>query len=111
MRSVVDNDGYAASLELHKIYEVLPDPDAAQDGDLQIVDESGEDYLFPAKCFAPIHVPERIGASLLRTTSPVRKSTVRSEGSSAGSFYRESFKATWKHSEIRMESERTTTGH
>ena len=47
----VDNDGYAASLELHKIYEVLPDPDAAQDGDLRIVDESGEDYLFPAKMF------------------------------------------------------------
>ena len=85
----VDNDGYPASLELHKIYEVLPDPDAAKDGDLRIVDESGEDYLFPAGCFAPIHVPERIGASLLRTASPARKSAVGSEVSDAGGIYRE----------------------
>lgn len=62
----VDNGGYPASLELHKIYKVLPDGEAAKDGDLRIVDESGEDYLFPAACFAPIQVAERVGASLRR---------------------------------------------
>ncbi|HAF21700.1 MAG TPA: hypothetical protein DCK93_02125, partial [Blastocatellia bacterium] len=38
---------YPASLELHKIYRVLPDEDAATDGDIRVVDESGEDYLYP----------------------------------------------------------------
>jgi hypothetical protein len=44
------NDGYAASLERHKIYRVLADPEAEKDGDLRIVDESGEDYLYPKDC-------------------------------------------------------------
>src|SRR6267142_944712 len=44
----VDNDGYEASLERNKIYVVLPDKDAESDGDLRVVDESGEDYLFSA---------------------------------------------------------------
>lgn len=44
----LDNTGYPASLELHKIYRVLPDAQAARDGYLRIVDESGEDYLYPA---------------------------------------------------------------
>jgi hypothetical protein len=61
------NEGYAASLELHKIYRVLPDPEAEKDGDLRIVDESGEDYLYPKDWFIPIEVPEAVEASLLRT--------------------------------------------
>ena len=44
--------GYPSSLELHKIYRVIPDEDAAEDGDIRVVDESGEDYLYPAKWFA-----------------------------------------------------------
>ena len=44
----IDNADYEASLELHKIYTVVHDQDAAQDGDLRIVDESGEDYLYSA---------------------------------------------------------------
>ena len=62
----IDNDGYPASLELHKIYRVLPDADAAADGDLRVVDESGEDYLFPASAFAPIQVPDSVRDSLLK---------------------------------------------
>lgn len=61
----VDNDGYPASLELHKIYELLPDDEAAEEGDLRVIDESGEDYLFPAACFEPVDVSERISTSLL----------------------------------------------
>ena len=61
----IDNDSYPASLELHKIYRVLPDADAAADGDLRVVDESGEDYLFPASAFAPIFISHEELAELL----------------------------------------------
>jgi hypothetical protein len=61
------NEGYAASLELHKIYRVLPDPQADKDGDMRIIDESGEDYLYPRDWFVLIEVPEAVEASLLRT--------------------------------------------
>ena len=50
----VDNSGYPASLELRKIYRVLPDDDAAEEGDVRVVDESGEDYLYPASHFMVI---------------------------------------------------------
>jgi len=61
------NEGYTASLERHKIYRVLPDPQAEKDGDLRIIDESGEDYLYPKDWFALITVPDAVEASLLRT--------------------------------------------
>jgi len=61
------NEGYAASLELHKIYRVLPDPQADKDGDMRIIDESGEDYLYPRDWFVLIDVPEAVEASLLRS--------------------------------------------
>lgn len=63
----VDNAGYPASLELHKIYRVLSDEDAAQDGDVRVVDESGEDYLYPAEYFVAIEVPRPVEESLLRS--------------------------------------------
>jgi len=47
----VDNSEYPVSLELHKVYRVIPDADAEKDGDVRIVDETGEDYLFPAEYF------------------------------------------------------------
>ncbi len=53
----IDNADYEASLELRKIYPVVPDPDAAQDGDLRIVDESGEDYMFHKSHFVFIELP------------------------------------------------------
>jgi hypothetical protein len=62
----VRNDGYEASLERNKIYPVLPDNDAERDGDLRVVDESGEDYLFSADRFVPIEVPAAVRASLLK---------------------------------------------
>ena len=49
----INNAEYPASLELHKIYRMVPDADAAADGDIRIVDESGEDYLYPACNFSP----------------------------------------------------------
>ncbi len=62
----VRNEGYPASLELHKIYQLLPDADAAADGDLRVIDESGEDYLYPADWFVAIEVPQTVKESLLR---------------------------------------------
>jgi hypothetical protein len=62
----INNTDYAASLELHKIYRVLPDEDAAVDGDIRVIDESGEDYLYPAEWFVPIELPQAVEKSLLR---------------------------------------------
>jgi len=53
----IDNSDYEVSLELHKIYSVLPDADALQDGDLRVIDESGEDYLYNAGRFVTIEIP------------------------------------------------------
>lgn len=60
----VDNSEYPALLELHKIYRVLPDEDAAKDGDARVVDESGEDYLYPADYFVVIEVPRETARAL-----------------------------------------------
>jgi hypothetical protein len=60
----IDNTDYQASLERHKIYKVLKDEDAAEDGDLRIVDESGEDYLYSAARFVSIEVPSEVQKSL-----------------------------------------------
>jgi hypothetical protein len=62
------NDGYEASLEARKVYTVLPDRDAAAHGQLRVIDESGEDYLFPASLFATIVLPRAIRRAVL--TSP-----------------------------------------
>jgi hypothetical protein len=64
----VDNTGYPASLELHKIYRVLPDADAARDGDLRVIDESGEDYLYPAARFHMIELPKTVEQALLKAS-------------------------------------------
>lgn len=61
----VNNTGYPASLELHKIYRVLPDEDAEVDGDLRVVDESGEDYLYPTKYFVLMELPQSVEESFL----------------------------------------------
>lgn len=55
----VDNGEYLASLEVHKIYRVLPDKDAERHGDLRVVDESGEDYLYPADYFVLVDFPPK----------------------------------------------------
>ena len=65
----IDNSDYEASLELHKIYPVVPDPDAAGDGDLRIVDESGEDYLYAASRFVAIEVPEALERAIHKKAS------------------------------------------
>ena len=61
----VKNQGYEASLELRKIYEVVPDDEAETYRQVRIVDESGEDYLYPANYFAPIELPQSLRRAVL----------------------------------------------
>jgi hypothetical protein len=56
----IRNTGYLASLELRKLYEVIDDADAENDSLLRVVDESGEDYLFPADMFAVVDLPSSV---------------------------------------------------
>lgn len=63
----VDNRGYEVSLELRKLYEVLPDAGAAKHSQLRIIDESGEDYLYPAASFDRVELPAGIAERVYRT--------------------------------------------
>jgi len=60
----VDNSEYPVSLDLHKLFRVIPDEDAKKDGDLRIIDESGEDYLYPAEYFLLVGIPRGAAQSL-----------------------------------------------
>jgi hypothetical protein len=53
----VNNRGYEASLEVRKVYEVINDKIAEKHRQLRVIDESGEDYLFPDDYFAPVRLP------------------------------------------------------
>lgn len=66
----VRNDENPASLELRKIYEVIPDPKAMKLNLLRIIDESGEDYLYPVSLFVPIKLPQATGRAILRARYP-----------------------------------------
>ena len=48
----------STDIEVRKVYEVLPDDSATKRGYLRVVDESGEDYLYPKECFASVQLPE-----------------------------------------------------
>ena len=50
----IENEGYEVSLERRKIYQALPDPDAAKHRQIRVIDESGEDYLYPAAYFVDV---------------------------------------------------------
>ena len=61
----IDNTDYAASLILKKIYEVLPDEEAAKDDFIRIIDESGEDYLYHLSHFILIELPLEVEQALV----------------------------------------------
>ena len=63
------NKDYPASLELRKLYRIIPDTAAAKHNQVRVVDESGEDYLYPEECFVPVRLPQAAGRALLRATS------------------------------------------
>lgn len=61
----LENQGYEASLEVGKIYRMIPDPAAQQNGLIRVIDESGEDYAFSADRFCPIEIPRQVEEVLL----------------------------------------------
>jgi hypothetical protein len=61
----INNEGYKASLELGKLYRVIPDKDADAHGLIRVVDESGEDYAFAANRFHALEVPVVVRRALL----------------------------------------------
>jgi hypothetical protein len=65
----IKNKGYEASLEIGKLYRVIPDDEAERHGYLRIVDESGEDYGYAATRFFSIEVPEPLEKVLLKAAS------------------------------------------
>lgn len=62
----IDNSEYPASLERRKIYEAIDDADAKEHGQIRVVDESGEDYLYPAECFVDANLPEETRAAVVK---------------------------------------------
>jgi hypothetical protein len=62
----IDNTDYPAALEVRKIYRVLPDDKAARREYLRVIDESGEDYLYPAAYFVLVDLPLPVQEALVR---------------------------------------------
>jgi len=62
----IDNSDYPASLEIRKIYEAILDTEAAQIGQIRVIDESGEDYLYPEACFIDANLPKEILAAVVK---------------------------------------------
>ncbi len=60
----IKNKGYSASLEKRKIYKVIPDAEASAHKLIRVVDESGEDYLYPAEFFAPVALSQTVAKAL-----------------------------------------------
>ena len=53
----IRNEDYPASLERRKVYRVLADPEAGEHSMIRVIDESGEDYLYPLSLFVPVELP------------------------------------------------------
>jgi hypothetical protein len=60
----IKNKGFEVSLEPRKLYQVLPDSDAAKHQQLRIIDESGEDYLYPESYFREIELSQSVQRAL-----------------------------------------------
>ena len=78
----VDNTDYTAALEIRKIYQVLPDSSAAARSYVRIIDESGQDYLYPKRMFLPVTVRPEARAKLVRILSFSRRKRAKNERSS-----------------------------
>jgi hypothetical protein len=62
----VENKGYKASLEKHKVYVSILDVGALKHGHVRVIDESGENYLYPKSLFLPISVPASLRKAILK---------------------------------------------
>lgn len=66
----LDNKGYPASLEVGKLYRVIPDQKAEAEGLIRVFDESGEDHAFDAERFHSITVPTAVAEALVAASQP-----------------------------------------
>jgi hypothetical protein len=60
----VKNEDYPA--EKRKIYESIPDPEAAKNNQIRVIDESGEDYLYPEEYFIPVTLPKNVEEAVIK---------------------------------------------
>jgi len=63
----IKNNQYPASLEVRKLYARIPDPEAESNGQIRIVDESGDDYLYPSDYFQAIDLPVEVEKTIAGT--------------------------------------------
>jgi len=68
----INNEGYGASLEVGKLYRVIPDEEAASHGYMRVIDESGEDYGYSADRFFPIEIPRALEAALGHASATIQ---------------------------------------
>ncbi len=61
----LNNDGFLASLEIGKLYQIIPDREAEKLGGLRVIDEDGEDYLYDAEMFCPLQVPPVVAQTIM----------------------------------------------
>jgi hypothetical protein len=62
----INNEGYSVSLERRKLYVTMPDAEAAKHGQLRVIDESGEDYLYPQELFVTVELPQSLRRRVLQ---------------------------------------------
>jgi len=77
----VANEGNEVSLQLWKIYKTLRDDDARAEGFLRVIDETGEDYLFPEENFVPIDLPQKAQRPFNRSVREQRRAAARPQTS------------------------------
>lgn len=61
----LNNEGYVASLEIGKFYQIIPDKEAEKLGGWRVIDEDNEDYFYDAKMFCPLQVPPIVARKLI----------------------------------------------
>jgi hypothetical protein len=71
-------DGGMEDLEARKVYQVLPDREASREGYVRVIDESGEDYIYPSGLFAPVRLPAAVARRLRGGTPKKPRSGRRS---------------------------------
>jgi hypothetical protein len=65
----INNGGYVDDLKMRTVYQVLPDESAARSNYIRVIDETGEDYLYPAEYFVFVEVPPEAAKTLMLTAS------------------------------------------
>jgi hypothetical protein len=63
----IKNKNYPALLEVRKVYRAIPDSKAAAHRQVRVIDESGEDYLYPEGYFVPLELPSHVAKDLVQT--------------------------------------------